>query len=132
MTAQLSLFQPKAIHAPVVADGAVVTDDDRIEKIPFYGSTVIDAHRRRISRPALEIQIARHDETGLWMWATSGFLGAEGWCYRVGAKWGQFAATREEAIALACKELRERVSKKNEWPMRAKAVAWLDVMEAHV
>ncbi|WP_294138359.1 hypothetical protein [Sphingomonas sp.] len=56
------------------------------------------------------IELHRHTD-GLWMWAT-GYHddGGSGGGYRVGAKWGNFAKTRDDALFYACEEIRERAT----------------------
>lgn len=55
-----------------------------------------------------EIELHRHTD-GLWMWSVSWNADMGGGGYRVGAKWGKFAETRDDALYYACCELETRV-----------------------
>lgn len=98
MMQQLGLFD--ALRRPPVriavdADGPVVRDDpDFTFRLPHP----------RMAWDRAEIKIHRHTD-GLWMWSTSHHADMGGGGYRVGAKWGKFAETREDALFYACEEL---------------------------
>ena len=53
-----------------------------------------------------EIQLHQHVD-GRWMWSTSFNTGSGGSGYQVGAKWGNFAPSRDDALHWAIEELRE-------------------------
>lgn len=59
-----------------------------------------------------EIEIHRHHD-GLWMWSTKHSADMGGGGYRVGAKWGKFAETREDALFYACEEMLQRIGDKS-------------------
>lgn len=97
---QLGLFdvmRAPAVRIPVDADGPVLNaeiEPDFVFRLPHP----------RMAWDRAEIEIHRHSN-GLWMWSTS--YSAD-WCghgYRVGAKWGNFAENREDALFYACEEL---------------------------
>lgn len=58
----------------------------------------------RLAWPLAEIQLHRHED-GRWMWGVTGAGGG----YKVGPKWGKFAATRDDARRHAAAELLERI-----------------------
>jgi hypothetical protein len=47
------------------------------------------------------------------MWSTSHHVDMGGGGYRVGAKWGKFAETREDALFYACEELEGKLAGKD-------------------
>ena len=56
------------------------------------------------------ITVHRHRTRGLWMWAVTwqhDSVGGGG--YRVGEKWGKYAASRDLAVHWAVRELQERL-----------------------
>ena len=80
----------------------------------------------RMAWAAARIELHRHCATGLWMWSTSFNTAMGGRSYRVGEKWGNFAATRDDALFYAITEMRERLgSRENDKDIR-RILAWLD------
>lgn len=88
---------------------------------------VLPHPRRRWERACIEV----HQHTdGLWMWAVQFHLDSGcGSGYRVGPKWGRFAATRGDAIFHAAEEMREHL-KRCHAPCKSKAVIleWLEAL----
>ncbi|MDX0548558.1 hypothetical protein GOC81_22860 [Sinorhizobium medicae] len=98
---QLSIFHtlPRPpIRVPVDPYGPVLKDE------PDFVYTL--AHARMAWNRA-EIEIHRH-ENGLWMWSTEWNCDNGGRGYRVGAKWGKFAETHEDALFYAASETKTR------------------------
>lgn len=94
---QLDLFsalrQP-AIIRPVDPMGSVVQGDpDETLTLPHP----------RLAWHLARIELHRHSD-GTWMWSASMCGGG----YKVGPKWGRFAATRDDALHWAVEELLER------------------------
>ena len=70
---------------------------------------------------------------GLWMWSTNYNVGYGGAGYKVGEKWGKFAATDEDALRFAVEELRfrlaeYRVNEKSETKIIHKILAWASAL----
>lgn len=63
----------------------------------------------RMAWDRARIEIHRHVD-GLWMWSTSSQTNDRGHSYRVGAKWGKFAESREDALFYACEEMEHHLS----------------------
>lgn len=100
---QLGLFDAlrrPPIRVSVAANGPVVRDE------PDF---TFRLKHPRYAWDRAEIEVHRHDD-GLWMWSTSFNADMGGNGYRVGAKWGKFAETREDALFYACEELQEKVA----------------------
>ena len=57
--------------------------------------------------------IELHPHEGLWMWSTIYSIGGCGESYRVGPKWGRFAATKSDALHWAVEELAERLASRD-------------------
>ena len=55
--------------------------------------------------PEATIQLHEHTD-GRWMWSTSVMVESVVWGYDVGAMWGNFAASRDEALSFAVGEIR--------------------------
>jgi hypothetical protein len=64
----------------------------------------------RMACPRAQIELYLDCETGRWMWATAYHLAVSGGGYRVGPKWGKFAATRDGALRQAQAELHEKIA----------------------
>lgn len=60
--------------------------------------------------PRAEVRLGQHTD-GRWMWATSYLTANGGSSYALLPKWGNFAATHEEALQEAVDELRDRLTK---------------------
>lgn len=105
MTKQLSLFD--ALRRPPV-QMAVDADGLVLQTEPHF--TFRLPHPRYAWERA-EIEVHQH-EGGLWMWSTSHNADMGGGGYRVGAKWGNFAETREDALFYACVELERKLEGK--------------------
>ncbi|GAC1042286.1 hypothetical protein [Rhizobium sp. No.120] len=100
---QLSLFD--SIRKPPVI--ASIDPDGRVwQEDPDF--TFRLAHPRMVWDRA-RIEIHRHVD-GLWMWSTSSQTNDRGHCYKVGAKWGNFAESREDALFYACEEMERHLS----------------------
>lgn len=113
---QLGLFdvlRKPPVVIPVDRDGQVVQGD--VDEHLFL------AHPRYAWNRA-DIELHCH-ESGLWMWATGWCDGSGGGGYRVGAKWGKFAETRDDALFYAVRELTDRLASRGS-PDAALIVAW--------
>lgn len=91
---QLDLFAtPVAspIIRPVDRDGGVIQGEP--------DETLILPHPR-LAWPLARIDLHQHTD-GTWMWGITRAGGG----YRVGPKWGKFAATRDDALHWAVQEL---------------------------
>lgn len=98
MTAQqLSLFDlahPPPARQPVDPDGPVVQGPvDITLRLPHP----------RLAWDLARIELHEHED-GRWMWGTGWACGG----YRVGPKWGHFAATQDAARHHAAREIVER------------------------
>lgn len=93
---QLDLFTPSApVLAPVDPDGPVIQGaPDVTLRLPHP----------RLAWDLAVIELHEHED-GRWMWAVSGAGGG----YKVGPKWGRFAATQEEAMRFAAIELHDKI-----------------------
>ena len=114
---QLGLFD--LLHAPPVIrpvdpDGAVVREPDVVLSLPHP----------RMAWNYADIELHQHDD-GLWMWATSYCSDGAGGGYRVGAKWGHFAETRDDALYYAIAELKERLARRP-CADASKILTWLE------
>jgi hypothetical protein len=99
MTSLLDLMRAPPERVAVDPDGSVVQGepDEKLTWMP---------NPRQLYRYA-EIELHREPEG--WMWSTSWGTGGAGSSYKVGRKWGHFAATREDALHYAIEELRGRL-----------------------
>lgn len=105
---QLGLFdalRAPPVRVPVDADGPVL--DAKLD--PDFTFTL--PHPRMAWHRA-EIEVHQHTN-GLWMWSTSFTADMCGGGYRVGAKWGKFAQSRDDALFYACEELQQRLEGKD-------------------
>lgn len=93
-------FDPVAIRRPVDPDGPVIPQSE-IDEVLFLPHPKMAWHRA-------EIELHQHID-GTWMWSASFNAGGRGHSYRVGPKWGRFAATRDDALRLAVKEIEDRL-----------------------
>jgi len=59
----------------------------------------------RLAWPLAQIDLHKHID-GMWMWGVKFSADHHGGGYRVGPKWGKFAATRDDALFYAARELR--------------------------
>ncbi len=76
------------------------------------------------ANPLAEIELHRHVD-GRWMWSASHcLLNGAGRSYKVGPKWGRFAATRSDALRAAVDELTERLSKREACSSIPKIISW--------
>lgn len=94
MTQQLDLFaalRSPAIRLPCDPHGPVIQGE--------CDESLVLPHPR-LAWPLAQIDLHRHTD-GLWMWGISKAGGG----YRVGPKWGRFAATRDDALHWAVQEL---------------------------
>lgn len=104
---QLGLFDSlrrPPVRLPVEAHGSVLdpsVNPDFTFRLPHP----------RMAWDRAEIEVHRHED-GLWMWSASFMAESEGSSYRVGPKWGKFAASREDALSFAVDELQARLGRK--------------------
>lgn len=96
MASLLDLMRAPPVRRRVDPDGTVV-------KKP---KTVLEHYPRGIKCPWAygRIQIHPHDD-GTFMWATCWGTSGHGSGYQVGAKWGKFAETHDDALYWAAEEL---------------------------
>jgi hypothetical protein len=106
----LDLMRAPMIVRPVDAYGHVVQGDPEETFTWNRGS--------RFAR----IELHRADN-GLWMWGVSFSLGDIGGGYKVGAKWGRFAAFRDDALHFAVTELADRLARSIDAD-KGLAIAW--------
>jgi hypothetical protein len=106
----LDLMRAPMIVQPVDAYGHVVQGDPE--------ETLTWSRGYRFAR----IELHRADG-GLWMWATGFSLADMGCGYKVGAKWGRFAVSRDDALHYAVCELTDRLSKAIDSD-KGLAIAW--------
>lgn len=107
---------PNAIKRPVDPAGEVVQGE--------VDETLTLPHPRLAwARASIEL----HYYEGMWMWATSHNLDGCGGGYRVGPKWGNFARTRDDALALAIDEIKSRLSQRADRsePAKKQILSWL-------
>ena len=99
---QLSLFdtfRSPAIPRPVEPYGEVLQGDP---------DAVYRLRHPRLAWDRARIELHQHTD-GLWMWSTSFCCDNSGGGYRVGAKWGKFAQTRDDALFYAASEIEARL-----------------------
>ena len=120
MSQQLSMFDifeppPALIIERVDPCGEVVRGQaDETLTLPRKGN----------ANPIAEIELHQHIN-GRWMWSTSHHLSnGSGGCYKVGPKWGKFAATRSDALRAAVDELIDHLGKREACRDIAPAIAW--------
>ena len=65
--------------------------------------------RSRYAWDMARIELHLDRESGLWMWSASHHANGHGCGYRVGAKWGNFAVSRDNALYHAVNELLKRL-----------------------
>lgn len=115
----LGLMRSPPVCVEVEPDGPVISLAD-IKETLILPHPKMAWHRARIQL---------HPHGNKWMWSTAYGLDGDddysGACYQVGAKWGKFAQTREDALHWACEELRERL-KKRKSPTANKIRSWLE------
>ena len=115
-----SLFRPEPVRRAVDPQGMVISG--RVH-------TVL-----RLANPKEpDWDIARveiHPYDGRWMWATAFSIDGQGGNgYRVGPKWGKFAASMEDAIYWAVQELQSAVAKYGRSKHRDEIERWLALYE---
>lgn len=102
---QLSLFdtlRTPAIRKPVEPNGRVLQGDPDV---------VFRLKHPRLAWDRARIELHQHTD-GLWMWSASFHCDNFGGGYRVGAKWGRFAQTRDDALFYAASEIEESLKGK--------------------
>lgn len=120
MTQQLSMFDlwtpPIAIMIePCDPFGAVIQG---------AADVTLTLPRKGNVNPIAEIELHQHTD-GRWMWSTEHTLSnGSGGSYRVGPKWGRFAATKPDALSAAVNELIERVGKRDRCKDIPAIIAW--------
>lgn len=118
---QLSMFdllRPVPIRRAVNPDGMVIAG--RIH-------TVLRLPHPRHKRDLARIEIHPHEN--YWMWATAFDLELGGNGYRVGPKWGHFAASMEDAIYWAVRELQKGIARYGQSKGRTAVERWLALYE---
>jgi hypothetical protein len=117
MTTLLDLMTAPPIRRAIDPDGQVVATPD--ETLRFDGG------KRWLGA---EIELHRDAESGFWMWSVSYQLPDRGSCYRVGPKWGKFAASRMDALAHARAELRDRLKgcEASAGALAGRMIAWAE------
>ena len=115
-----SLFRPEPVRRAVDPQGMVISG--RVH-------TVL-----RLANPKEpDWDIARveiHPYDGRWMWATAFSIDGQGGNgYRVGPKWGKFAASMEDAIYWAVQELQSAIAKYARSKHRDEIERWLALYE---
>ena len=108
----LDLMQPAAIRRPVDPDGPVCGEVDEVLRLPHP----------RLAWDLARIELARHSD-GLWMWGIVHCCGG----YRVGPKWGRFAASRDAALHHARAELLEWHGKSGHEGRSVTAAQWASI-----
>ncbi|MCR5943971.1 hypothetical protein FG152_24680 [Ochrobactrum sp. XJ1] len=99
---QLNLFDllhKPAVIRPVSFEAGVIQGEAAV--------TLFLPHKRMAWHQA-EIELHPHTD-GSWMWSTSYQTSNRGSGYKVGAKWGKFAQSKEDAFFYACKEMQEQL-----------------------
>lgn len=121
---QLSLFDTlrrPPVRVAVDPDGPVVRGD--------VNEALVLPHPR-MAWDYAEIELHRHDN-GLWMWSTSYNADMSGGGYRVGAKWGKFAETRDDALFYACCEIESNL-RGHDGRDAALILKWIEGLKATV
>ncbi|RWX72512.1 hypothetical protein [Mesorhizobium sp. M2A.F.Ca.ET.039.01.1.1] len=95
-----ALHKPPVI-VPVDRDGPVVQGEADVSFVLPH---------KRLAWHQAEIELHRHDN-GLWMWSASFNCGGHGSSYKVGAKWGKFAESKDDALFYAVQEIERRLEK---------------------
>ncbi|NYT43138.1 hypothetical protein HZY97_20350 [Sphingomonas sp. R-74633] len=126
MTLQLDLFARQftpAMREPVQPHGRV------LQSAPDEMLSL--AHPKMAWRWA-EIELHQHVD-GRWMWSTSFNTNGGGSGYRVGEKWGHFAASRDDALHYAIEEMREHLGRRHLQAEERKSVRlileWLETLQ---
>jgi hypothetical protein len=89
-------------------------------------------HPKKLAWAQSRIEVHPHTD-GTWMWSTSvstyGEDGQSGHTYAVGPKWGKFAASKEDAIYWAAREIEDHINKKKTNGESIKRIrAWLSTI----
>lgn len=119
-TSLLDLMRAPPIIRPVDPDGPVIQGEP---------DELLRLKHPRLAWDIARIELHRHDD-GLWMWSVS----VAGGGYRVGPKWGKFAATRDDALHHAAQELNKGMRRKLDRPeaygvtaaQLRQAIAWAE------
>lgn len=117
------LMRAEPVKLPVDPDGPVVEDTAQIH-------TVLRLDHPKLAFASAQIELHPHGDK--WMWATSYHLdgsNGSGGGYRVGEKWGHFAASIGDATYWAVQELRHRMKDKPPSKCRRAILKWLDEVE---
>lgn len=125
---QLNLLD--ALHAPAII--RPVDRDGHVLDPAIEPDEVLVLPHPRYAWDRCRIELHRHTDDDslpragrLWMWSTSWQTPDRGSSYRVGAKWGQFAETRDDALFHAIAEIRERMGELDD-PEAAIILRWLE------
>ncbi|WOE76757.1 hypothetical protein [Alterisphingorhabdus coralli] len=128
MTDQFALFSyspAPMIRLPVDPDGSVIAGE---------ADETFTLEHPRMAWDSARIQLHQHDDNH-WLWSTSFNTGLRGSSYYVGAKWGRFAASKNDALYYAIEELRERVNptrEESDSTELAKIRQWLVTLEDQI
>lgn len=115
-----SLFRPEPIRRAVDPQGMVISG--RVHTVLRL------AHPKESDQDIARVEIHPYD--GRWMWATAFSIDGQGGSgYRVGPKWGKFAASMEDAIYWAVQELQSGISKHARSRHRDEIERWLALYE---
>lgn len=102
---QMSLFdalRKPRVKVSVDPDGHVVQGEP---------DAVYRLEHPRMAWDRAAIELHRH-ENGLWMWSASWMCDTSGGGYKVGAKWGNFAETQDDALFYAVCEIEDGLKNK--------------------
>ena len=110
------LFRPEVSRGEVDPQGMVVSS--RVHTVLRL------AHPKEDGKDTARIEIHPHE--GRWMWSTAFCIDGQGSSgYRVGPRWGKFAASMEDAILWAVQELQANVSQYSQSRQRDDIQRWL-------
>lgn len=79
--------------------------------------------------PYAVIELHQHND-GRWMWSSSFNLSnGSGRCYKVGPKWGNFAASRSEAMVRAKREMLQEMGGSEACGSVSRIKSWMKELE---
>lgn len=115
-----SLFRPEPMRRAVDPQGMVISG--RVHTVLRL------AHPKEPNCDIARVEI--HPYEGRWMWATAFSINGQGGNgYRVGPKWGKFAASFEDSIYWAVQELRESIAKYSRSNEVVEIERWIQLYE---
>lgn len=89
------------VRLPIEPDGCVIAGEP---------DETLRLQQARGPWEMARIELHRHTD-GLWMWSTTWHTKGGGGGYKVGAKWGKFAESRDDALHYAVVEIESCVEK---------------------